>query len=61
MEIDEETKTECLYICSFKRSMLMADKMLLFGKKKKDRDLGVTEINVLEKVIFYFTRTRICL
>lgn len=49
MEIDEETKTECLYICSFKRSMLMADKTLLFGKKKKDRDLGVTEINVLEK------------
>lgn len=49
-EIGEETRNECIYISSFKKNMLMEDKTILFRKKKKkDKDLGVSEISILDR------------
>lgn len=49
-EIGEETRKECIYISSFKKNMLMEDKTILFRKKKKkDKDLGVSEISILDR------------
>lgn len=39
-----------MYINSFKNNMLMEDRTILFGlKKKKDKEIGVNEIGVLEE------------
>lgn len=49
-EVHEEKKKKCMYINTFKKNMLMEDKTFLFGlKKKKDMELGVHEIGVLDE------------
>lgn len=49
-EVYEDIKKECMYINSFKNNMLMEDRTILFGlKKKKDKEIGVNEIGVLEE------------
>ncbi|EOH97377.1 hypothetical protein [Enterococcus pallens] len=50
IESNDNKEKECLYVSLFKNSMLMKDKTILFGKKKKkDKEMDVTEIGILEK------------
>lgn len=49
-EVYEDIKKKCMYINSFKHNMLMEDRTILFGlKKKKDIESGVNEIGVLDR------------